>query len=120
MVFCCIRTQELTSTRQDLLWTLFRRFHEIETKPARMKIPDVFREEAHCQMLETLSLNLVDLPEGTIDEEAMETIAKTFAQRFIYQHAPFHWWDYHSGPGSLFLWLLAISLWILVIALWMT
>ena len=55
----------------------------METQLAGMKIPDVFREEAHSQTLETLRLNLVDLPEGTVYEEAMKTIAKTFAQGII-------------------------------------
>ena len=52
-----------------------------------MKIQDVFREEAHSRMMETLRLKLVDLPERTVDEEATKTKAKTFAQRVFNQHA---------------------------------
>ena len=81
---------------------MFCELHEMETQLAGMKIPDVFREEAHSQKLETLRLNLVDLPEGTVDEEAMKTIAKPFAQGIINQHAPIHWRAYHSGPVSWF------------------
>ena len=92
--------------------------HEMETKIAGMKIPDVFHEEALSQKLETLRLILIDLPEGTVDEEAMKTIAKPFAQGIINQHAPFHRRAYHSGPVSEFVWfVLAANL---VIALWMT
>ena len=70
------------------------------------------------QMLETLRLNLVDLPEGTVDEQAMKTIAKPFAQGIINQYAPFHWRAYHSGPVSWFVWFVLAA--ILVIAFWMT
>ena len=103
--------------QHPLLRTLFGELHEMETQLAGMKIPDVFREEAHSQMLETLRLNLVDLPEGTVDEEAMKIIAKPFAQGIINQHAPFHWRAYHSGPVSWFVWFVLAA--ILVIALWM-
>ena len=70
--------------QHPLLRTLFSELHEMETQLAGMKVPDVFREEAHSRLLETLRLNLVDLPEGTVDEEAMKTISKHFAQ-----HVPF-------------------------------
>ena len=89
----------------------------METQLAGLEIPDVFCEEAHSQMLETLRLNLVDLPEGTIDEEAMKTTEKPFAQGIINQHAPFHWRAYHSGPVSWFVWFVFAA--IFVIALWM-
>ena len=62
-------------------------------------------------------MNLVDLPEGTVDEEAMKTIAKPFAQGIINQLAPFHWRAYHSGPVSWFVWFVLAA--IFVIALWM-
>ena len=90
----------------------------METELAGMKIPDVVREEAHSQMLETLRLNLVDLPKGTVDEEAMKTIAKPFAQGIINQHAPFHRRAHHSETVSWFGWFVFAA--ILVIALWMT
>ena len=48
--------------QHPLLRTLFGELHEMETQLAGMKIPDVLREEAHSQMLETSRLNLVDLP----------------------------------------------------------
>ena len=60
---------------------MFGQLHEIKTKLARMKILDVFRKESHSHMLITLGLNLLDLLEVTLDEEAMNTIAELFLQK---------------------------------------
>ena len=94
-----------------MLRTLFTTLREVESEKVGADIPNAFRDQAHGEMLEVLRLNLIELPEETVDEETMERISRPFAEGIINQHMPFHWSAYHSRPANVVVWfLLAIVL----------
>ena len=49
-------------------------------------------------MAEALRLNLIQLPEGSKDEEALAEIVKPFADQILRKHTPFLWQAARSGP----------------------
>ena len=53
-------------------------------------IPEILREQARSEMVEALRLNLIKLPEGSVDEEALSEIAKPFADEILRKHTAFH------------------------------
>ena len=97
--------------QHPLLRTLFATLRKVESERVGAEIPNAFRDQAHGEMLEVLRLNLIELPEETVDEESMERISRPFAEGIINQHMPFHWSAYHSRPANVVVWfLLAIVL----------
>ena len=97
--------------QHPLLRTLFATLRKVESENVGAEIPNAFRDQAHGEMLEILRLNLIELPEETVDEESMERISRPFAERIINQHMPLHWGAYHSRPANVVVWfLLAIVL----------
>ena len=69
--------------QHPLMKSLFGTLERVEREATGIAIPKPFREKAHEELLETLRLNLIDLPEGTIDEKAMEEIARPFAEEIV-------------------------------------
>ena len=92
--------------QHPLMKSLFGTLERVEREATGIAIPKPFREKAHEELLETLRLNLIDLPEGTIDEKAMEEIARPFAEEIVKRHAPFHWRAYHSRPMNVIFWII--------------
>ena len=62
----------------------------MENKKIGVGIPETFVNAAHEEMIESFRLNLVDLPEGTVDQRELELIARPFAEHILDKHTPFH------------------------------
>ena len=61
-------------------------------------IPAILREQARSEMFEALRLNLIQVPEGSVDEHFLAESAKHFADEFLRKHTPFHWQMLRSRP----------------------
>ena len=90
----------VTIRQHPLIRTLFATLEEAEKNLPGVMIPEILREQARSEMVEALRLNLIKLPEGSVDEEALSEIAKPFADEILRKHTPFHWqmdlcnWDW--------------------------
>ena len=103
--------------QHPLLQSLFEVLRTVENEKIGVKIPETFVNAAHEEMIESFRLNLVDLPEGTVDQGELELIARPFAEHILDKHTPFHWKAYHSSPLRTLLGLVAIT--ILLVILWL-
>ena len=84
--------------QHPLIRALFATLNEAKRNLAGVMIPEVLREQARSEMVEALRLNLIQLPEGSVDQEAQADIAKSFADQMLRKHTPFHWQAARSGP----------------------
>ena len=110
----------VTIRQHPLIRTLFATLEEAEKNLPGVMIPEILREQARSEMVEALRLNLIKLPEGSVDEEALSEIAKPFADEILRKHTPFHWQMMRSGPVQLGLviWLLVAVFLILGCVYW--
>ena len=99
----------VTIRQHTLIRTLFATLEEAEKNLPGVMIPEILREQARSEMVEALRLNLIKLPEGSVDEEALSEIAKPFADEILRKHTPFHWQMMRSGPVQL-----GLVIWLLV------
>ena len=88
----------ITIQQHPLIRALFATLNEAERNLPGVMIPEVFREQARSEMVEALRLNLIQFPEGSVDEEALAEIAKLFADQILRKHTPFHWQAARSRP----------------------
>ena len=91
----------VTIRQHPLIRTLFATLEEAEKNLPGVMIPEILREQARSEMVEALRLNLIKLPEGSVDEEALSEIAKPFADEILRKHTPSHWQMMRSGPVQL-------------------
>ena len=110
----------VTIRQHPLIRTLFANLEEAEKNLPGVMIPEILREQARSEMIEALRLDLIKLPEGSVDEEALSEIAKPFADEILRKHTPFHWQMMRSGPVQLGLviWLLVAIFLILGCVYW--
>ena len=88
----------ITIQQHPLIRALFATLKEAERNLPGVMIPEILREQAQSEMVEALRLNLIQLPEGSMDKEALAEIAKPFADQILRKHAPFHWQAARSVP----------------------
>ena len=88
----------ITIQQHPLIRALFATLKEAERNLPGVMIPEVLREQAQSEMVEALRLNLIQLPERSMDKEALVEIAKPFADQILRKHAPFHWQAARSVP----------------------
>ena len=69
--------------------SLFATLKEAEKNLPGVVIPEILREQTRSEMVETLRLNLIKLPEGSVDEEALTEIAKPLPTKFYGNILPF-------------------------------
>ena len=62
------------------LQSLFEVLRTVENERIGVEIPDSFVNAAHEEKIESFRLNLVDLPEGTVDQGEFESIARPFSE----------------------------------------
>ena len=96
--------------QHPLMKSFFETLERVEREVTGIAIPKPFREKAGEELLETLRLNLIDMPEGPIDEKAMEGIARPIAEEIVETHAPFHWRAYNSQPIKVMFWIIVAVL----------
>ena len=99
----------VTIRQHPLIRTLFATLEEAEKNLPGVMIPEILREQARSEMVEALRLNLIKLPEGSVDEQALSEIAKPFADKILRKHTPFHWQMMRTGPVQL-----GLVIWLLV------
>ena len=63
-------------------------------------------------MVEALRLNLIQLPEGSVEEDVLAEIAKPFAHESLRKHTLFHWQMLRSRPVRY-----GVVIWVLVTTL---
>ena len=102
---CQYPTGMVINIQHPLMESLFGILERAEREATGITLPKPFREKAHEELLETLRLNLIDLPEGKIDEKEMEEFSRPFAEEIVKRHAPFRWRAYHSLPVNVMFWI---------------
>ena len=102
--------------QHTLLQSLIEVLRMVENEKIGVSNPEIFVNATH-EMIEAFRLNLVDLPEGTIDQRELELIVRPFAEHILDKHAPFHWKAYRSSSLRILLGLVAIT--ILLVILWL-
>ena len=106
--------------QHPLIQSLFATLEEAEKNLPGVMIPEILKEQARSEMVEALRLNLVKLPEGSVDEETISEITKPFADEILHRYTPFHWQMLRNGPVQLgvVVWLLVTVFVILVCVYW--
>ena len=102
----------ITIKQHPLIQTLFATLEEAERNLPGLLIPAVLRKQARSEMVEALRLNLIQLPEGSVDENVLAEIAKPFADEILRKHTPFHWQMLRSRPVRYW-----VVIWVLVTTL---
>ena len=102
----------ITIKQHPLIQTLFATLEAAERNLPGVVIPAVLREQERSEMVEALRLNLIQLPEGSVDEDVLAEIAKPFADEILRKHTPFHWQMLRSRPVryGVVIWVLVTSL----------
>ena len=106
--------------QHPLIRALFNTLIEAERNLPGVMIPEILREQARSDMVEALRLNLIKLPEGSVDEETLSEIAKPFADEVLRKHTPFQWQVWRSRPirYGVIIWLLLTVALILTCLCW--
>ena len=86
----CRYDSGLTTTikQHPFIDTLFTALDEAERNLPGVVIPVILGEQARREMVEALRLNLIQLPQGPVDEAE---VAKPFADEIVGRHTLFHW-----------------------------
>lgn len=95
--------------QHPILETLFRTLDVVQDEMVGVEVPKEFVGKAHAEMLETLKLNLIQLPEGTLNRDELAKIAEPFARNVLKEHAPFHWQAYHSNVSRILILLILLA-----------
>ena len=110
----------ITIKQHPLIQTLFATLEEAERNLPGVVIPAVLREQARSEIVEALRLNLIKLPEGSVDEDVLAEITKPFAEEILRKHTPFHWQMLRSRHvrNGVVIWVLVTTLAIFACVYW--
>ena len=110
----------ITIKQHPLIQALFATMEEADRNRPGVVIPAVLSEQARSEMVEALRLNLIQLPEGSVDEDVLAEIVKWFADEILRKHTPFHWQMLRSRPVryGVVNWVLVTNLAIFACVYW--
>ena len=91
---------------------LIQTLEEAERNLPGVVIPAILREQARSEMFEALRLNLIQLPEVSVEEDVLAENAKHFADEILRKYTPFHRQMLRSRPVryGFVIWVLVTTL----------